>query len=273
MAWLESHQTLADHPKTRKLARILSIGKPTVIGHLHCFWWWALDYADDGDLSRFDALDIAIGAEWDGDPDTFVMAMVQAGFIDDGDALTIHDWEDYAGKLLNRKRANARRMKEARAAQNTAEIDSQPDTCDERASHVQDTQRARVEPPDQTRPDQTEKDTLSSPSGDGEGAFLRDVSHNAAKATQELDARFDEFWAHYPRKESKGAARKAWKKIRPSRSLTDRMIAAVEQQKKSPKWREDGGRFIPHPSTWLNNERWEDQPTDSAMAQPKRFIV
>lgn len=154
MAWIESHQNLADHPKTRKLARILDISKPTTIGHLHCFWWWALDYADDGDLSRFDSLDIAIGAEWDGDPDEFLQALIRSGFVDDDDGLSIHDWWDYAGKLIERRRANAKRMREARARQSDAEIDS--DSA--RAENVQRTQRARVERPTNqpTEPDQTE---------------------------------------------------------------------------------------------------------------------
>ena len=27
----------------------------------------------------------------------------------------------------------------------------------------------------------------------------------------------------------------------------------------SDEWAEDGGRYIPHPATWLNGERWEDE--------------
>jgi len=239
MAWIESHQHLADHPKTRKLARILDISKPTTIGHLHCLWWWALDYADDGILSDFDTLDIAIGAEWEGDPDQFVSALTRAGFVDDIDGvLSIHDWEDYAGKLVNRRRKNAKRMRDARASDNADEIDSD----ETRASHVQRTQRARAELPDQTGPDQPDK--------------TEKTDQKSA-----IDQRFDEFWAHYPRKEAKGAAKKAWARIKPSAELTARMIAALEVQKRSEKWREKNGQFIPHPATWLNAERWEDQPS------------
>jgi len=39
------------------------------VGLLHCLWWWCIDYATDGDLSRYDAEDIAIACEWEGDPD------------------------------------------------------------------------------------------------------------------------------------------------------------------------------------------------------------
>jgi len=34
---------------------------------------------------------------------------------------------------------------------------------------------------------------------------------------------------------------------------------ALEQQKQSSDWLKDGGAYIPNPSTWLNNRRWEDE--------------
>lgn len=120
MAWVESHQSLGRHPKTRKMARLLEINTVTVIGHLHLLWWWAIDYAEDGDLSEFDAADIAVGAEWAGDPDVFVEALRECGTGGGNGFLTesmqIHDWHDYAGKLVERRRANRRRMREARSA-------------------------------------------------------------------------------------------------------------------------------------------------------------
>lgn len=120
MAWVESHQSLGRHPKTRKMARLLEIDTVTAIGHLHLLWWWALDYAEDGDLSEFDAADIAVGAEWTGDPDVFVEALRECGTGGGNGFLTesmqIHDWHDYAGKLVERRRANRRRMREARSA-------------------------------------------------------------------------------------------------------------------------------------------------------------
>ena len=118
MAWIESHQELKDHPKTRKLARHLGITVPAAIGHLHCLWWWALEYAQDGDLSEYDAEDIAEAAMWDGESATFTDALVKAGFIDsadDTDARTIHDWMEYAGRLVTARRRKSDAMKEKRA--------------------------------------------------------------------------------------------------------------------------------------------------------------
>src|SRR5450756_2179828 len=73
--WIKSHQSLRTHPKTRKLARRLDVRVPEAIGTLHCLWWWAVDYAEDGDLSKFDHDDIADACEWVGDADALIAAV------------------------------------------------------------------------------------------------------------------------------------------------------------------------------------------------------
>lgn len=111
--WIESHQTLREHPKARKLAILLGVSVPAAIGHLHCLWWWAMDYAQEGDLSRFDAEDIAVAAMWDGDPELLVSALTKARFIETADETSvgsIHDWHDYAGRLIDKRRQNADRQ-------------------------------------------------------------------------------------------------------------------------------------------------------------------
>jgi hypothetical protein len=68
---------------------------------------------------------------------------------------------------------------------------------------------------------------------------------------------FATFWTAYPRKTGKAVALKAWQKLRPP---IDRVLAALEWQRASPDWLKDGGQFIPHPATWLNGGRWDDEP-------------
>jgi hypothetical protein len=117
MAYLQSHQELATHPKTRKASRRLGVSIPTMIGHLHLLWYWALDHAPEGDLSRFDPDDLADAAEWEGDPDEFVKTLMgcgpgdSSGFLDpDG---KLHDWDEYGGKYGKRVAA-ARKAAAAR---------------------------------------------------------------------------------------------------------------------------------------------------------------
>lgn len=75
------------------------------------------------------------------------------------------------------------------------------------------------------------------------------------------DSDFLAFWDAYPkgRKKAKGAAWRAWKKLRPDAALQEAMLAAVAAQAESADWRRDGGQYIPYPATWLNQRRWEDE--------------
>jgi DnaD/phage-associated family protein len=103
MAWIESHQSLRDHRKTKALRRVLKIKTPQAIGHLHLLWWWCLDNAPDGNLSDIPSEDLAEAAEWTGDPGKFVSALLDAGFID-RDTGQLHDWMDYSGGYLEQQR-------------------------------------------------------------------------------------------------------------------------------------------------------------------------
>ena len=40
------------------------------------------------------------------------------------------------------------------------------------------------------------------------------------------------------------------------------MLEAIRKQKQSGQWRRDNGQYIPYPATWLNQERWNDEPDD-----------
>lgn len=81
-------------------------------------------------------------------------------------------------------------------------------------------------------------------------------THPTRERALSVDALFAEFWTAYPRKEAKGAARKAFAKRKPDRALLDRMLAAIGAQQEGDQWQRG---FIPHPATWLNQERWLDE--------------
>lgn len=79
--------------------------------------------------------------------------------------------------------------------------------------------------------------------------------------TAATDARFVEFWSSYPRKVGKQAALRIWRKLNPDDELLEQMKRAIRWQSATEQWRKQGGRFIPHPATWLNQGRWQDEPT------------
>jgi hypothetical protein len=80
---------------------------------------------------------------------------------------------------------------------------------------------------------------------------------------------FQAFWAVYPRKVGKPEAFKAFRRAYVSAVLLEAMIAALDWQAQQPAWQESGGRFIPHPATWINQRRWEDEPVAVTPARPR----
>jgi len=88
----------------------------------------------------------------------------------------------------------------------------------------------------------------------------RTINHKPSSSAAPVDVdRFAEFWSAYPRKVAKPEALKAWIKIKPDDETVASIMAGLAAAKQSRDWTKDEGQFIPHPSTWLNQRRWEDQ--------------
>jgi len=82
------------------------------------------------------------------------------------------------------------------------------------------------------------------------------------------DKEFLEFWSMYPRRVGKGNAVKAWTKaVKKSSSIE--IMAGLERYKE--KINRDGTeeKFIAHPATWLNANRWEDEITELQKQTPQ----
>ena len=79
---------------------------------------------------------------------------------------------------------------------------------------------------------------------------------------------FAEFWSAYPLKKAKATAEKAWAKLKPSADLQAAILSAIAAHKLSADWQRDGGQYIPHPTTWLNQRRWEDEVTHARSQRP-----
>ncbi len=118
MAWIESHQSLSRHRKVLRVISLLGVDRHKLIGHLHVLWWWALDNATiDGDMGLVSDEEIATAAEWIGDAHQFAAALRSAGFVELGDdgRQKLHDWGDYAGKLIDQRAAERDRSRRRRA--------------------------------------------------------------------------------------------------------------------------------------------------------------
>lgn len=83
---------------------------------------------------------------------------------------------------------------------------------------------------------------------------------------EDASRRFDVFWSAYPRKVAKEDARKAFDKRSPDDELMAEILKAIAKQSSSADWQKDGGKYVPHPATWLNGARWTDEVGQPAEA-------
>ena len=70
---------------------------------------------------------------------------------------------------------------------------------------------------------------------------------------------FDDFWNTYPRKIAKGHARLAFERaLKKTDAVT--ILSAAAKFAETVEHKEK--QYIPHPTTWLNGERWDDEIDD-----------
>lgn len=149
MAWLELHQTLRRHPKLLHLARLLKVDDPDFVrAKLENIWLWCLDHAEQGVVIINDRLPIDVwvkeAAGWSekqggggekadreqGSGSFFADALLESGWIEKvgagswGYKLQVHDWHDYAGRLMEQRRIDKERKRAIRSAGRLTDGDS-----------------------------------------------------------------------------------------------------------------------------------------------------
>lgn len=95
-----------------------------------------------------------------------------------------------------------------------------------------------------------------------------DTDKNKNNTPPMVDDLFPKFWKMYPNKKGKAAAEKAWKKLKVTADLFGQIAEGLAAQVVCEAWVKDGGQFIPHPATWLNGKRWEDEVKVASNVHP-----
>jgi hypothetical protein len=80
-------------------------------------------------------------------------------------------------------------------------------------------------------------------------------THASQNDAQESDSSFDQFWNMYPKKKDKKRCKEKFAKI-PLAIIALILVKLEQQVKEDQQWKEL--RFVPYPSTYLENERWMD---------------
>ena len=99
-------------PRTARLARKLRLTNPAAMGYVVALKLWAFHFAQDGNLADYTPADIACGAEWEGDADQFLSALLEAGVLESPRA--IHGWAEAEGQLFDEHRRDRERKKQER---------------------------------------------------------------------------------------------------------------------------------------------------------------
>lgn len=163
MAWIELHQAIWTHRKAYALGDALDINEMYAVSHVIRLWTWALDNAPEGELPASPRI-IARSAGWDGDAPLFVDALVRTGWVDwNGESYFIHDWAEYAGRLIDRRREDAERRRRARGQEPSIK----------EAVHKMSTGHP---------PDIPKKDAATVPNRTGPNRTVPDEEHIAASA-------------------------------------------------------------------------------------------
>lgn len=245
MAWIEVHQSLFTHRKTLALADVLGIPEVYAAAHLISLWSWSLDNAPDGALHVRCTI-IARACMWQGDADALVNALLETAFLerDEDGVLYIHDWQDYAGRLIDKRRANAQRMREARSKEPSTSVK-------ERATHVQRTldARAGATVPNPTVPNRTEpKESRAVPSK--KAAPTPPLQDNFATFAEDV-------WERYPDRNGKKLNKQkflATLKAVPARDW-DAVLVGVENFSRS---RQAIQGYAPDAFRWVRDGGWKE---------------
>jgi uncharacterized protein YdaU (DUF1376 family) len=78
---------------------------------------------------------------------------------------------------------------------------------------------------------------------------------------------FEAFWSAYPRKVGKLKAAKAWRDTAKERPSLAVILESLRRMAATPQWRQEGGRYAPHPATWLHRGGWDDDPGSATPAR------
>lgn len=96
-------------------------------------------------------------------------------------------------------------------------------------------------------------------------------SANLRQKSDEIDRKFTLFWSEYPRKIDKKKSFEKFRKINPDDALFQKIMDSLRRWKKTDQWADP--QYVPHPTTWLNGERWEDEiPKSKEAVQEDRDL-
>ena len=107
--WYRRDDALAEHPKTKRVKRLLGCRLVEAVGWIDLFHSRVNQHRITGDLSGLNAQDIEDWVEWDGEPGALYEALCSAGWIDHE---IVHGWDEMLGSSKWAEEKRIQRAKE-----------------------------------------------------------------------------------------------------------------------------------------------------------------
>lgn len=262
MPWFNVDDGLNDHPKILELQSQRHWRGPIALWTLAGAW--SSKHLTDGFIPRSVVTRLRFTIDE-------AARLVRVGlWSSTSDGFQFHDWHDHNPtklQVLAKRAAVASRVKDWRARHGNAVTDGNVTPL--RTPLVTPLVTAYVTPP--------HSDPIhSDPDPNADQTPLPPIPPKTRKPravrAEVYSPDFLAFWNAYPRKVAKGAAWKVWQRLSPPLPA---LMAALEWQRRTLDWTKDGGAFVPHPATYLNARRWEDERTvkPTTAAKPPTVTV
>lgn len=227
--WIKMRVDLHDDPSVIAISVALGLDEFAVVGRLHRLWAWADQQTVDGNALGVTGawLDRYIGVTG------FAEAMANAGWLTETDVgLSIPNYDHHNGQTGKQRALSSKRTAKSRAKCNG--VGNGPSVTgalprEEKRREEKNTKKPPLPPEGDCAPD---------------------------SKSLELE-RAEEIYAAYPRKEARGAALKAITKALGVVDF-DVLLEAVKEYSSLRKRPGNEERLTPHPATWFNSRRWED---------------
>lgn len=251
-AWIKMRVNLWDDPRVSALVDATGSSEATVIGGLYWLWTVADGHTTDGFLPDMPLrqLDRRAGVPGLG------QALVDIEWLEVlPDGLQIVRFSEHNGASAKRRVMESKRKMSARDADkmrtgagHDAHLERERDKEEAKANTVHPAAPAARCDGDEMPQDMN----LDTPPP--AGPIPKRITGDKARQTA---VRFPEFWAAYPVKKGRADALKKWK-VKGYDAIADQIISHVRRMEaEDDQWRRG---FIPHGSTYVNGEGWNDEP-------------
>lgn len=241
--WLKMEVSTPEKPEVLAITVAMGWDDPDLtVGKLFKVWRWFDQHTESGNACSVSPalLDRIIGVSG------LSQAMADVGWLEfDGTGITLPNFDRHNGKTAKRRAMTARRV-----AKHAANAKANAPSVSESVSPAL--------PREEKRREEVKAKATVQPAaaqGDADGAKL--PKRITGKKSAGTESEFARFWAAYPVKKGRAEAMKKWK-AKGCDAIADDIIAHVRRMEaEDDQWKRG---FIPHGSTYVNGELWNDEP-------------